>query len=186
MEDSDLCRCHALCVYGSGDVHPQEEGGLCGCPRRNRERERTLLTSAKAAAMKAQGLDPATAPPQRVDVAVIGSTPVATPATPAAAPVKPEPKADIGPVEGPWTKFKSWALSGMTPADKEYKTAFERARDEERVQAEKVVAPVVAAATREGTDAGERLGADNLVKGEKTKGESGSILSSVTGWWSGR
>jgi hypothetical protein len=156
------------------------------CPPEQGEERRTLLTSAKAAAMKAQGLDPATAQPQRVDVAVIDSIPVTTPTTSSTAtPVKPESKADIGPVEGPWTKFKSWALSGMTPADKEYKTAFERAQDEERAQAEKVIAPVVAATTRESTNAREKLGADDL-KGEKTKAESGGILSSVTGWWSKR
>jgi len=77
----------------------------------------------------------------------------------------------------------------MTPADQEYKTSFERQRDEERREAEKLMAPIVVEATREGKDGGERidrLGADDLVKGEREKGESVGTLASLTGWWSGR
>ncbi|KAI5847991.1 hypothetical protein BZA05DRAFT_117395 [Tricharina praecox] len=138
---------------------------------------------------------------RRAELGLAKGTPVPA-ATPAAPPVEhhqpptekaeaaaAEAAASIGPVVGPWTKFKSWALSGMTPADQEYKTAFERQRDEERKQAEAVVAPIVVELTREGRDAGERidrLGADDLVKGEKPAGGSVGVLSSVTGWWSGR
>ena len=94
--------------------------------------------------------------------------------------------ASVGPVVGPWTKFKSWALSGMTPADQEYKTVFERQRDEEK-KAEAVVAPVVVEFTKEGRDGGARSDAlDDLAKGEKPAGGNAGVLGSVTGWWSGR
>ncbi|KAI5815162.1 hypothetical protein BZA77DRAFT_316588 [Pyronema omphalodes] len=88
-----------------------------------------------------------------------------------------------------WERVKTWGLSGMTPADQEYKNAFEKAREAERAEAEKLVAPVVVQATKEGRDHGDRidrLGADDLVKGEKPKGGSVGVMSSVTGWWSGR
>ncbi|KAF8537732.1 cytochrome oxidase c assembly-domain-containing protein [Trichophaea hybrida] len=93
------------------------------------------------------------------------------------------------PAAGPWKQLKAWALSGMTPADQEYKTAFEKARDEERKEAEKLMVPIVVEATKEGKDKGERidrLGADDLVKEEQEKGGNVGTLASLTGWWSGR
>jgi len=77
----------------------------------------------------------------------------------------------------------------MTPAEQEYKTAFERQRDEERKHAEAVVAPTVAERTREGEDRGERvdrLAADDLVKGEKPAGGSVGGPNGLAGWWSSR
>jgi hypothetical protein len=157
---------------------------------------RTTLTPMErnqAATMKAQGIDPATtAPPpppqqqQQIDVIVPVSAATTTTSTTTSSSI---PAGSDNVVRGPWEKFKGWAFSGMTPADKEYKTAFERVRDAERREAEMVVAPIVAAATRDGRDGGnriDRLGADDLVKGEKPKGGSVGVLSSVTGWWSGR
>jgi hypothetical protein len=88
-----------------------------------------------------------------------------------------------------WERVKTWGLSGMTPADQEYKNAFEKAREAERAEAEKLMAPIVAQATKEGRDHGDRidrLAADDLVKGEKPKGGSVGVMSSITGWWSGR
>ncbi|CCX07848.1 Similar to hypothetical protein [Tuber melanosporum Mel28]; acc. no. XP_002836496 [Pyronema omphalodes CBS 100304] len=88
-----------------------------------------------------------------------------------------------------WERVKSWGLSGMTPADQEYKNAFEKARETEQAEAEKLMAPIIVQATKEGRDHGDRidrLGADDLVKGEKAKGGSVGVMSSVTGWWSGR
>ncbi|KAI5782634.1 hypothetical protein EDC01DRAFT_664348 [Geopyxis carbonaria] len=100
----------------------------------------------------------------------------------------PAPAAQLAPRQGPWEKFKGWAMSGMTPADQEYKVAM-LAHEEERKNAARLMTPVIVEATRSGQDHGDRidrLGADDLVKGEKEAGGSTGVVGSLTGWWSGR
>ncbi|KAA8895351.1 hypothetical protein FN846DRAFT_970098 [Sphaerosporella brunnea] len=105
-----------------------------------------------AAAMKAQGLDPARR--QNVDVAVIDAAPLppalaATTTTTTTNEAKNRNEIEIAPLQGPWAKFKTWAMSGMTPADQEYKTAFEKEAEEaERKRLSQAAAPAPAPAPR--------------------------------------
>lgn len=89
---------------------------------------------------------------------------------------------------GPWEKLQSWAMSGMTPADQTYKTRFEK-EEEKRKEAVALESPNVVEPNRAGIGKGnriDRLGADDLATANQSKGSSTSILSSITGWWSGR
>lgn len=98
------------------------------------------------------------------------------------------------------TRLKEWALSGLTPPDKEGTVAVgERyaAAGKEGPAGATVVTAVghPAAETHaekvvEGKEPAElrhdilnRPGADDLVKGGKAKGGSTGVLSSITGWW---
>jgi len=67
-------------------------------------------------------------------------------------------------------KLKTWALSGLTPAEKEEE--LRRQSVESRVVVKDNIL--------------SQPGADNLAKGEKEKGGSTGVLGSITGWWSGR
>ncbi|KAG0125020.1 cytochrome oxidase c assembly-domain-containing protein [Tuber indicum] len=67
-------------------------------------------------------------------------------------------------------KLKTWALSGLTPAEKE-----------EELRRQSVESRVIVK-----DDILSQPGADNLAKGEKEKGGSTGVLGSITGWWSGR
>ncbi|KAI5852464.1 hypothetical protein DFP73DRAFT_532788 [Morchella snyderi] len=92
------------------------------------------------------------------------------------------------------TRLKEWALSGLTPPEKEAVTV-----DGREIAAATAAAgggaPVVTAV---GTPVGaapqkvggvprdeflDRPGADDLVKGGKAQGGSTGMLSSITGWW---
>lgn len=78
---------------------------------------------------------------------------------------------------GAWDKLKSWGLSGLTPADEQYRTAFEKERDAAAAAEPAAAEPVVEAPT-------DRAGADDLVKAKGSS--SGGMLSGVKGWWSGK
>lgn len=104
---------------------------------------------------------------------------------PSPLPPPPPPKEHVG----AWERLKSWAMSGMTPADQEYKTVFEKARDEERKGAGRLLMPMAVEASKEGRDRNDRidgLGADDLAKGEREKDASAGTPAGLTGWWTGR
>ncbi|KAG0635149.1 hypothetical protein HOY80DRAFT_471138 [Tuber brumale] len=67
-------------------------------------------------------------------------------------------------------KLKTWALSGLTPAEKE-----------EELRRQSVESHVVVK-----DDIPRQAGVDHLAKSEKEKGRSTGVLGSITGWWSGR
>lgn len=111
---------------------------------------------------------------------------------PSASPLPPPPQSPPPPLKervGAWERLKSWAMSGMTPADQEYKTVFEKARDEERKEAERLLIPIAVEASKEGRDRSDHidgLGADDLVKSEREKDASAGTPAGLTGWWTGR
>ncbi|CUS09189.1 unnamed protein product [Tuber aestivum] len=67
-------------------------------------------------------------------------------------------------------KLKTWALSGLTPAEKEEE--LRRQGMESHVAAK--------------DDTLSRTGPDDPAKDERGKAGGGGALSSITGWWSGR
>lgn len=138
-----------------------------------------------------QELAATAAAPDELDTVAVVTDPKTHTTTTFEASTSPPPSPPPPPKEyvGAWGRLKSWAMSGMTPADQEYKTVFEKARDEERKEAERLMVPIVVEANREDRNRGDRidrLGADDLVKDEPEKGGSVGTLASLTGWWTGR
>jgi hypothetical protein len=72
-------------------------------------------------------------------------------------------------------KLKTWALSGLTPAEKE-----------EELRQQQQQANTDSSQVFIKDDILARPGADDSAKGERPKGESTGMLSSIAGWWSGR
>ncbi|PWW72538.1 hypothetical protein C7212DRAFT_286280 [Tuber magnatum] len=89
---------------------------------------------------------------------------VAAPTTTAAAAA---PGGDSNTITG---KLKTWALSGLTPAEKEEELRRESMESRATVK----------------DDILSRAGADDPSKEERGKAGATGVLSSITGWWSGR
>ncbi|RPA92602.1 hypothetical protein L873DRAFT_1831064 [Choiromyces venosus 120613-1] len=85
----------------------------------------------------------------------------------AVAPTSTVPNRESGTVTD---KLKTWALSGLTPAEKEEELRRQNMESHDVLK----------------DDILSRPGADDLVKGERAKGGSTGVLSSLTGWWTGR
>ncbi|KAH0614457.1 uncharacterized protein H6S33_000093 [Morchella sextelata] len=92
------------------------------------------------------------------------------------------------------TRLKEWALSGLTPPEKEAVAVDGREIAAATAAAggpvvTAVGTPVGAASQRVGgggvprDEMLDRPGADDLVKGGKAQGGSTGMLSSITGWW---
>jgi hypothetical protein len=71
-------------------------------------------------------------------------------------------------------KLKSWSVSGLTPADQEYKDPVTRAEEAAR--------EAVRMARTEEKIANKMEPKNELVKNDG----KGGVMSSITGWWSGR
>lgn len=84
------------------------------------------------------------------------------------------------PIQGPWEKFKGWAMSGLTPADQDIKPIFERDAEEAKKEQEEVVKNQLAAQGSEA--AGPVLVEVKKVEEEK---KSRGITDRVKGLWGG-
>lgn len=118
---------------------------------------------------------------------------VALPPVPAAERARAAAAVPGEPRPGIVAKIKTWALSGLTPPDSKYEPRLE-STDEARRRADNPLDTIRGKSSAvEGNQAIEvpmqREGADDLVKGGKNaepKGGSTGMLSSISGWWSGK